>query len=121
MFVTVTTVLAVAGLVVALAAGLLSALRRPGVASLAVAIVALEAAVLVQAVIAAVLLVQGPRPGELATFVGYVGVSLVVLPVAVFWARAEPGRVGNGVLAVACLTVAVMSVRMGQIWELPRG
>lgn len=121
MFVTVTTVLSVAGLLVALWAGVLALLRRAGGPSLAIGIVALEVAVLGMAGLAAVLLIQGPRPSEVVTFIGYAVVSLVVLPVAVQWARAEPGRVGNGVLAVGCLTVAVMSVRMGQLWDLPRG
>ena len=107
-----------AALVVAAVTAVLAYLQRgtPGVVT--VAVLAVAAAVVVQAVIALVRLIAGHHPQETATFIGYLLFSMLVLPATLAWAKAEPGRWGNGVLAVGCLTVAVMIVRMGQLWDV---
>lgn len=110
-----------AALVLAVVTGLLGYLRRPTPHVLGVAVLVLAAAVLVQAVIATVLLAGGNRPEELGTFIGYLFFSVLVLPAALVWARAEPGRWGNGVLAVGCLTLSVIVVRLGRLWEMTGG
>lgn len=51
-----------------------------------------------------------------AAFIGYVLTSLLILPLAVVWAIAEKSRWGTAVLVAACLTLAVMVVRMQQVW-----
>ncbi|MFL6141909.1 MAG: hypothetical protein ACJ72N_08610 [Labedaea sp.] len=76
----------------------------------------LELGLLVQAVIGVVALVGTDRQVSAVTFVGYLVGSLVVLPLAVFWAMAERTRWGTTVLIVACLVVPVMIVRMDQVW-----
>ncbi|MGI8532153.1 MAG: hypothetical protein ACR2KN_04050 [Geodermatophilaceae bacterium] len=113
-----------AALVVAAVTAVLAYLQRrtPGVVTVAVlAVLAVAAAVVVQAVIALVQLIAGHHPQEIATFIGYLLFSMLVLPATLAWAKAEPGRWGNGVLAVGCLTVAVMIVRMGQLWDVVGG
>jgi hypothetical protein len=110
-----------AALVLALATGLLSYLRRATPGWLRAAVLLLAAGVVAQAVIVVALLIGGERPQEQGTFIGYLFFSVLVLPAAVVWARAEPGRWGNGVLAVGCLTLSVMIVRMAQLWEMTGG
>jgi hypothetical protein len=45
-------------------------------------------------------------------------VTLVVIPpAAVIWGIAEKSRWGTGVVVVAMLTVAVLCVRVLQIWK----
>lgn len=114
------SIIAVA-LVLAAVTAILAYLRRGNSRVVTAAVVLVAAAIVGQAVIAAVRLVPGPRPAELPTFIGYLLFSVLVLPAALAWARAEPGRWGNGVLAVGCLTVSVMIVRMGQLWGVTGG
>lgn len=94
--------------------------RRFGVATLG-ALVTVELAAVVQLVVAVVLLIIGPRPDAVATFVGYGVVALLVLPAALGWAVGDRSRWGPGVLAVGCLALAVMTVRMQQIWASAGG
>ncbi len=116
---TVLTVLALAGAAYAL---LLIALNKPllpltklswGLVSL---LALIEVALLVQAVIGIVMLLGTDRDIERWSFVGYLLGPVVILPVAVVWSAAERTRWSAGVLAVACLSVPVMIVRLGQIW-----
>lgn len=83
--------------------------------------VALEAVLAVQAVVAAVRLAGGYRPAETAVFVGYLLGVLVVVPVALGWVLVERSRYNGAVLAVAALSVSVMTVRMHQMWTVTGG
>ncbi|MCU1668367.1 MAG: putative integral rane protein [Blastococcus sp.] len=108
------TVVAVALALLGLAATLAS--RRIGLVHLAGAAL-LEAVLLVQAVVAVVALTGGERPRELATFLAYL-VGVLLVPVAgALWARTEPSRWAGTVIAVAAVVVAVMSVRLLQLWQ----
>jgi hypothetical protein len=90
--------------------------RPPGRVTLTLA--ALGALLTVgQSVAAAVGLVQGRRPPETATFVGYLVGIVVVLPLAVVWALAERTRWSGLVVAVGGVTVAVMTARMVMLWR----
>jgi len=110
-----------AALVLSVVLGVLAYLRRPTPRVLTAAVLVLAAAVLAQAIVAMVLLIGGERAQEPGTFIGYMFFSILVLPAALAWARAEPGRWGNGVLAVGCLTLSVMIVRMSQLWGITGG
>lgn len=79
-------------------------------------VVGLEALLVVQVVVAAVRLATGRAPDELATFIGYLAASLVILPVGWFWAWSEKNRSATGVVAVACLVIPVLVLRMKQVW-----
>jgi hypothetical protein len=121
----VSTPLVVAISVVAVGLAVLGALstalrRRIGTAHLAAAGL-LELLLVVQGVLAAVAVVGGHRPAELATFLAYLG-SVVLLPVAgLLWARSEPTRWAGTVLGVAALAVAVMVWRLLALWEVTGG
>jgi ribose/xylose/arabinose/galactoside ABC-type transport system permease subunit len=67
---------------------------------------------LVQTLVAGYDLVQGRRPPELATYVGYLLGIVVVLPLAGAWALAERTRWSGAVVAVGGFTVAVMTARL---------
>jgi hypothetical protein len=78
----------------------------------------LEVALLVQAVIGIVNLINTDRSVSGVSFVGYHVAALLILPLAVFWALAErKSRWGTSVLIIGCLVIPVMIVRMNQIWN----
>ena len=107
-----------AAVVVLLGVASTLARRRIGLIHVAVAAV-LEAVLLVQAALAAAALVQGRRPAETGTFLGYLA-GIVLLPAAgVLWARTETSRWAGTVLAVAAAVVGVMAWRLLQLWEAP--
>lgn len=108
----------VASALLAAVAGLLAAARDRPCGRVTLALVALAAlATAVQSVVATVGLVQGRRPPELATFVGYLAGIVVVLPLAGGWALAERTRWSGVVVAVGGFTVAVMTARLLLLWR----
>jgi hypothetical protein len=82
----------------------------------------LEAVALVQALVLVVgLVVQGGRStGAVVEIVGYLVATLVALPIGAALAHGERTRYGSVVLAVAGVTLAVLSLRTGQVWEVTR-
>ncbi|HYP44765.1 MAG TPA: hypothetical protein VEQ66_06175 [Propionibacteriaceae bacterium] len=93
--------------------------RPPGAAQLIFAAV-LELATVVQSVIAAVKVVLGFRPVELATTLGYLLVIVFWVPLAWFWANSERTRYSGVVLAVAALSVLGMTLRLIGLWTPAR-
>lgn len=102
---------------VLLAAGLIASVmsRPPGPLLLVLAAV-LEVAVLVQAVIAVVGLMQGARVDGLALFLAYTAFAIVVLPIGALFAVAEPSRWSGVVLGVASLALVVTLWRLNGMW-----
>lgn len=94
--------------------------RGVGVAQLA-GLAAVELAVVGYGVVTGVELAGGGRPGggEVGLLVGYLLTTLLVLPAAFSWAHLERSRWSTLVLTAACLVVAVLGVRMQQIWAVP--
>ncbi|MBD0292993.1 MAG: hypothetical protein ICV70_05415 [Jiangellaceae bacterium] len=115
------TVLIVLALGYAAAAIVLTALGKAPREYYVITSAALTVLVLVQVLIAVVLLLTGQRPDELGTFVGYLIVALILLPVGTVWALAERSRWGTAVLAVACLALAVVVVRLQDLWSTAGG
>lgn len=76
-----------------------------------------EVALVGQVVVAAVLTASGRAPVEPITFWGYLVFALLILPGAAVWAFADRTRWSSAVLLVAAITVAVMELRMWQIWS----
>ncbi|MGH3797396.1 MAG: hypothetical protein ACRDSP_21200 [Pseudonocardiaceae bacterium] len=111
-----TAVIAVA-LVLAAGTGLLAALdRRAGRVVLGL-LAGLEVLVLAQVVAAILLLFAGHRPtSSIVEFLGYHVATLLVPPAGVVWSLGDRSRWSAGVLTIACLAVAVMTVRMNQLW-----
>jgi hypothetical protein len=97
--------------------GLISAIadKPPGRAQLIYA-AGVEAVVLVQSVIAALMLIGGFRPVELATTIGYLVGIAVLIPLAWFWANVERTRFSGVVMAVAAAAVAAMTLRLLVLW-----
>lgn len=49
-------------------------------------------------------------------FIGYLIGALIILPAGAFWALAESSRWGAGALAIACLVVPILELRLHQVW-----
>lgn len=116
------TALVVVALVAALWSLVLAAANRPitlatkPTLGLAGVVVLLEVGLLAQLVAGVVNVIGTDRELDTPTFVGYLVGVAVVLPLGAFWALAERSRWGAGVLAVACLSVPVMVLRLNQLW-----
>ncbi|CAN5179625.1 hypothetical protein BH24ACT10_BH24ACT10_10950 [soil metagenome] len=75
----------------------------------------LQAALILQAVVAVVRMGDwGGSKGELS---GYLAVSALLVPGGLVLAVEERSRYGTLVLAVACLVVAVVQVRLLTVWD----
>lgn len=77
---------------------------------------AVEVAVVVQAVIAVVRIAGGTRPVEFSTFVGYLAAAVLLLPFAVVLAFLERTRWGAVIVAAGAFVVAVVMLRLQQVW-----
>lgn len=75
----------------------------------------LQALIAVQAVIA--LVRAGDWGGSKAELFGYLAAWFVLVPGGLALVVEERSRYGTLVLAVACLTVAVVAVRLGAVWD----
>jgi hypothetical protein len=81
------------------------------------AIASVEGLLLVQLAVSIALVVSGKQAvGDTVEFFGYLITALIVPPAAVAWAVLDRTKWSTMVLGVAGLTVAVMLVRMWQIW-----
>lgn len=113
--------LIVGALVVAAVTGI-SAARKRGPSRVAVGIALLVAVlVAVQAVVAVAVSFQGETADEPGLFFGYLVAVALILPVSLLWARAERNQFGSLVIVVGGLTLAVLVVRLQQIWGTPVG
>jgi len=80
-------------------------------------VAAVELLLVVQAVVAVVLLVQGDQiMGSAGVFIAYLIGTVLALPLTLLWGLGEPSRWTLVALAVACLVVAVLVLRLDQIW-----
>jgi hypothetical protein len=80
-----------------------------------------EVAVLVQLVVGIVSLVGSHRDVATLTFLGYLVGAVLIPPFGVAWGVGEKNRYGSAVLLVVFLVIAVMVLRLDQIWAGPRG
>ena len=76
----------------------------------------IEVGLLAQLVIGIVQLAGTSRDVSGPFFVGYLIGSLLLLPVGALWALAESSKWGAGALAVACVVVPVVELRLYEIW-----
>lgn len=80
-------------------------------------VAAVEVLLLVQTVVAVVLLVQGDQiMGSAGVFIAYLIGTLLALPLTLLWGLGEPSKWTLVALGVACLVVAVLVLRLDQIW-----
>lgn len=110
-------------IVVAVVAGLLSiavglAGRKPADLTMGATAV-VELLLVVQLIIAIGSPAFGNVPtGSVIEFYVYLVSAIFIPPLAVFWALVERNRWSTVILGVACLAIAVMVYRMGQIWSV---
>ena len=102
-------------LALGLAGLLLAALDRLPPKLLLQALFLLQAVLLVQAVLALTRL--GGWDGSVGELVGYLAVSALLVPGGLVLAVEERSRYGTLVLAVACLVVAVVELRLLAVWS----
>lgn len=110
-----------AQLIIATAAGLITLLlgfakRKPSGISIG-SLAAVQLGLIVQLIASIVLVILGERAKQdTVEFFAYLIVALMIPAGAAFWALIERSRWSTLVLGVGALTVAVMLVRMNQIW-----
>ena len=91
--------------------------RKPGQAEIMMSLAVL-AGLAVQLLVSSILAISGER-AVISTleYFGYLLVAIIVQVAAGFWALAEKTKWSTLILGAASLTVAVMLVRMLQIWS----
>ena len=90
--------------------------RKPSLVSIG-ALAVVEVVLLVQLVASIVIVIGGARAkGDTVEFFGYLITALLVPLATGFWALLERTRWSTLILGIGGLTVAVMLVRMSQIW-----
>lgn len=77
---------------------------------------AVEVALVAQLVVGIVQLVGTDRDVSGVLFIGYLVASLIVLPIGALWALAESSRWGAGALAIACLAIPALELRIYEVW-----
>jgi hypothetical protein len=111
--------LAIAALVASLFAGWHTVTERPFGNPLFYAIGVLEIGLIALLVGGIAALSMTTRDVDGVLFVSYLVTVVVIPPAAVLWGIAEKSRWGTGVVVVAMLTVAVLCVRLLDIWKAP--
>lgn len=61
--------------------------------------------------------VRGSGDGDPVLFWSYFATTLIIAPLAVVWAVGDKSRWGTGVVVIAMITIAVLVIRLGQIWQ----
>lgn len=111
------TALIVVALVVAGFSAVMAMLNRPPGLLHVAGLAAVEALLVVQAVTATARMFSGDRPAGMATFVGYFLTALLIPPLAALLGSAERTRWGSAIVAAAAAVVAVMTLRLQQVWH----
>jgi hypothetical protein len=107
------TVIAYAfGLATCCAAAALSGRRRSPTVTAAIGI--LQVAVILQATLDVVAVASGDRPDSLSVHVAYLVASVLIIPIVVASMRLDPQRWGSASLAVGCVTLAIVCLRLDQ-------
>ncbi|MFI5842835.1 hypothetical protein ACIA8K_24320 [Catenuloplanes sp. NPDC051500] len=81
-----------------------------------IGLIVLQVGVLAMGVVSGVALLQGARPAEIETFAGYVVTTVCWPAVAFVLGRMEPTKWGSVTIAVGCLVIPVLVLRLEQIW-----
>ena len=90
--------------------------RKPGQPEIKMSL-AVFAGLSVQLLVSTIIVIAGERAAiSTLEFFGYLLVAMILMFAAGFWALAEKTKWSTVVLGAASLTVAVMLVRMLQIW-----
>ena len=110
-----------AGLLLAAWTGFQAWRRRPTTEAQMVGAIVVEAGLLAQTVIAIVQITRGQELAEPVTFIAYAVGILLPLPLGFQLARLERTRYGSLSLCFTAVVVAVMTLRLLQLWQAPIG
>lgn len=110
--------LMVLGVLLAAWTGGWAALRRPPNAGQIIGALVLELGLAVQTVIAIARIIGGYQVEEPATFIAYSVGVLAPLALGVYLARIERSRWGSIGLCFTAVVVAVMTLRLLQLWRM---
>ena len=110
-----------AGLLLAAWLGIQAWRRRPTNDAQMIGAIVLETALLVQTVIAISRVARGEQLAEPVTFIAYSVGILLPLPLGFYLARIERTRWGSISLCFTAVVVAVMTLRLTQLWQAGRG
>ncbi|GAA1248882.1 hypothetical protein GCM10009633_22190 [Janibacter melonis] len=113
-----TTIVLVASLVLAVVAGAYTALDRVIDDRLLLVAAVVELLLVVQAVVACVVAGQVRTPGEGPTMAAYAVTLPLVPPALAYLAIKEKSRWAMGAVLGGALVVAVMTLRIQQIWTV---
>lgn len=109
-----------AGLLLGAWTGVQALRRRPTTEAQMIAAIVVEVALLVQCTIAIVRLVGDEEVADPVTFVSYAVAVLFPLPLGFYLAREERTRWGSISLCFTAVVVAVMMLRLNQLWSAGR-
>lgn len=109
----------VGALLIAAWAGFSVLRRRSALVVTAVSAAVTEVLVVVQTVIAVAVSFNGLTADSPGLFFGYLVAVVLVLPATLLWARTEHNQFGSLVIVVGGLVLAVLVVRLQQIWGMP--
>ncbi len=73
-------------------------------------------AVLVQSVVGIVAIARGNGPEELATSLAYLIGIIILMPAAIWWSLSDRSRFSGLVMTIAGAAIAVMSLRLLDLW-----
>ena len=109
-------VLIIAALILAVWCGITALRNKPTDDPHLYGIAAIEVLLLVQVAVVIVRLAQGDRPTEFATFLAYLILVPLVLPIGFLLSLIERTRWGSVILGIAALTLAVLVIRLQDLW-----
>jgi hypothetical protein len=109
--------LIVVALLVAGFGGIMAILDRPPRLVQLAGLAIVEVVLVVQAAVAMAKVFTGDRPDQLATFIGYLLTAILIPPLAALVGWSERTRWGSTIVAIAGAIVAVMVVRLQQVWS----
>jgi hypothetical protein len=79
-------------------------------------LILVEAAVIAQSIVALVRIAGGEHPRQFVTFLGYLVTTLVMLPLVVVLSFMERTRWGSVIAGSGAAVVAVLVLRLQQVW-----
>lgn len=98
-------------------AGWLTVRERPFDNALFYAVAALEVLLVAQLIGGCIALAQTDRDVDGVTFVAYLVTVVIVPVVAVLWGVSDKSRWGTGVMVIGMITVAVLCLRLLDLWS----
>ncbi len=81
------------------------------------AVAVVEGALVVGLIVAITNSNRGLGDAEPVLYWSYFATTLIIAPLAVMWGVGDKSRWGTGVVAIAMVTIAVLVIRLEQIWQ----